>query len=280
MWVATSMNVLYDYTDDVERAVRRLAEAGFEALDFNGCDMMQLWRGPLGDELVDRIKVAADQHGLPFVQSHGPMFDYWGEKAEENIADTFRCIDWCGRLGVPWMVMHPAAIAGGYDRAHHQATLAANLKFLGQFLPALERHGVGLAIENTADGFGGIRRFGAVPEDLCELCDAFDHELVGLCWDTGHAFLQKLPQREAIGSLGSRLKVLHVQDNDGKSDHHLLPFNGKIDWNEVVLGLKQAGFAGHWTFETHAAVRFLPDPLRDAALRLAAGIGKHFAAMF
>lgn len=280
MNVATSLNVLYDYTADIPRAVARLAAAGFDALDFNGCDMMQLWRGPAGEDHIEQLRAAAAEHGLPFVQAHGPMYAYWGEKAAEGLADTFRCLDWCGRLGVPWMVMHPGTIPGGYDPAHHDATLEANLAYFRQFIPAMEEHGVGIAIENLSDAFYNHRCFGAVPAELIELRDALDHELFGLCWDTGHAFLQKLPQTTAIGSLGDRLKVLHVQDNDGKSDHHLLPFHGKIVWDEVVAGLKQAGFAGTWTYEVHAAVRFLPDELRDHALNLAVAVGRWFAAQF
>lgn len=279
MLVATSMNVLYDYTGEIERAVERLAAAGFDAIDFNGCDMMRPWEGPAGEYYLERLASAAERHRLPFVQAHGPMFAYWGDGAEVGIADTERCLVWCGRLELPWMVMHPGTLPGGWDKAHRQRIFEANLAFFRRFLPLMEEHRVGIAIENTSDAFNG-RAFGSTPDDLCELCDALDHELVGLCWDTGHALLQKLPQREAIGSLGQRLKVLHVQDNDGRADHHLLPYTGQIKWDEVVAGLKDAGYRGAWTYETHNAVRHLPDPLRDSALRLMVDIGRHFAAQF
>jgi len=119
-----------------------------------------------------------------------------------------------------------------------------------------------------------------VPGELTKLCDALDHELFGLCWDTGHAMLQCLDQQAALSSLGSRLKVLHIQDNDGKSDAHILPFHGKVKWDDVVAGLQGAGYQGAWTYETHNAVRTLPDPLRDDALRLAVAIGRHFTRQF
>lgn len=276
MLLVTSLNVLYDYTPEIDRAVSRLAAAGFDGIDFNGCDMMKPWRGPVGDDCLAQLVAAGERHGLRFTQAHGPMFDYWGAQAADDLADTYRCLEWCGRLGVPWMVMHPGTIAGGYGPEHRQHTLEANLAFFRQFVPAMEKHGVGIAIENLADGFRAGRMYGAVPSELIELCDALDHELFGLCWDTGHALLQGLPQAEAIGSLGSRLKVLHVQDNDGKADHHLLPYHGKIDWNSVVAGLKAADYQGNWTYEVHNAVRILPDELRDASLSLAVAIGRHF----
>ncbi len=274
MQLATSLNVLYDYTDDVARAVTRLAEAGFDALDYNGCDMLSLWPGEVADRHVETLRVTAAQHQLAWVQSHGPMYDYFGKDAERGLADTFRCLDHSGRLGVPWMVMHPTTVPGAGDAAHHQRHLDTNLAYFRQFIDTMERHHVGIAIENMADGFGGLRRYGSVPEELCELVDALAHPLFGICWDTGHAHLQKLPQTEAIGSLGSRLKVLHVQDNNAVHDLHLLPFLGTIDWNTVLAGLRLAGYQGAWTFEVHAAVRFHPDHLRDYALRLAVATGR------
>ncbi|MBI2301130.1 MAG: sugar phosphate isomerase/epimerase [Armatimonadetes bacterium] len=277
--MATSLNVLYDYTSDIPRAVRRLKAAGFDALDFNGCDMLSLWQGGEGERNLELLAGAAEEHGLPWVQAHGPMFEFWGENAVWGIADTRRCLRWCGRLGVPWMVMHPGHRPGAFDAAHRQRVIEANLEFDRQFIPLMEEHRVGIAIENLADAFHG-RRFGSVPEDLLELHTALDHELFGFCWDTGHAFLQGLPQRESIASLGSRLKVLHVQDNDGKGDDHLLPYTRGVAWDEVVAGLQDAGYQGAWTYEIHNAVRHLPDGCRDDALRLAVTVGRHFTGQF
>lgn len=276
MFCATSLNVLFDYTDDIPRAVSRLKRAGFEALDFNGCDMTKPWAGPDGDRHLETLAAAAEAAGLPFVQAHGPMFDYFGEQSAAGVAETHRCLAWCGRLGVPWMVMHPYPVPGGFDGEHRRRCLEVNRNFLHQFLPDMERYGVGMAIENLSDHFGAGRRFGSVPEDLLELHQALDHELFGLCWDTGHALLQQLPQAESIASLGARLKVLHIQDNSGKRDDHILPFCGTVDWDQVVTGLRGAGYAGHFTFEVHNAVRRLPDELRDDALRLTANIGHWF----
>ena len=280
MQLATSLNVLYDYTPDIASAVVRIAAAGFDALDFNGCDMMVPWRGPVGDDNLKQLKAAAEQHGLPFVQAHGPMYDYFGDQADEHLADTFRCLEWCGDLGLPWMVMHPHRLAGPHTGAHWERCMEVNLEYFRQFIPAMERLGVGIAIENLSDVFSPGRSFGSVPGEISKLCDALDHELFGLCWDTGHALLQCLDQQASLTDLGSRLKVIHVQDNDGKSDQHLLPYHGKVKWDDVVAGLKAGGYRGAWTYETHNAVRTLPDHLRDDALNLAVAIGRHFTGQF
>jgi sugar phosphate isomerase/epimerase len=277
MIVATSLNLLHDITPDIPGAIGRFAAAGFEGFDFNGIDVVANWVKNDGDRHVGKLKDAVEQHGLRFVQAHGPMFSNYAEELAGSPALTPPCLEWCARLKAPWMVMHPLTVDRSASRSEN---LAANLSYFRDMLPAMERHGVGVAIENMSDVFGGPRRYGAVPEDLVELCDHLAHPLFGLCWDTGHANLQHLSQRAALGMLGSRLKVLHVQDNDGLQDNHILPYHGNIKWDEVLAGLKAAGYTGEWTFEVHNAVRPLPDALRDEAMRLAVSIGRHLCARF
>ena len=101
-----------------------------------------------------------------------------------------------------------------------------------------------------------------------------DLPLVGLCWDTGHAHLQRVPQAWAIGQLGARLKVLHIQDNNAQNDDHILPLHGTIDWSTVLDGLRAAGYQGAWSLEVHNGIRRLPDHLRDDALALGVKVSR------
>jgi sugar phosphate isomerase/epimerase len=93
--------------------------------------------------------------------------------------------------------------------------------------------------------------------------------LFGACWDTGHGHRQGLRQAHSIRMLGDWLKSLHIQDNNGLHDQHLLPYQGTIDWNEVVGALREVGYAGDFTYEAHNSVRTLPDGMRDSALQYA-----------
>jgi sugar phosphate isomerase/epimerase len=272
--VATSLNVFDDYVGPIEDNVRRLAQAGFEGIDFNGIDVVRAWLADGGDRHVARLGAAAAAHGLVFTQAHGPMFKDHDDQCATAEPLIAACLRWSGRLGVPWMVMHPFTLPGATLAANREA----NVAFYRAWLPRMEACGVGIALENMSDHFSPHRRYGAVPEELADLCDTLDHPLFGLCWDTGHARLQELDQRAALGLLGARLKVLHVQDNNGHRDDHILPYTGTIDWSTVVAGLHAAGYAGAWCFEVHNAVRTLPDALRDQALALMVGIGRTLGA--
>jgi len=153
------------------------------------------------------------------------------------------------------------------------------LEWFGALLPTAGKLDVGIAIENTADIFqmegGAGRSYCSVPAELIELVDSFDDNMVGICWDTGHANMQHLDQGKAIRAIGRRLKATHIQDNDGRSDQHLLPFCGNIDWTAIMNALKAIPYEGDLTYEIHNSVRPLPDALRDSALRLAADVGHY-----
>ena len=71
---------------------------------------------------------------------------------------------------------------------------------------------------------------------------------VGICLDTGHAFLQgDLP--DAIETVGGELVTTHVHDNRGKGDDHLVPFDGTIDWPTALMSFQKVGYDGVIMFE-------------------------------
>ena len=49
------------------------------------------------------------------------------------------------------------------------------------------------------------------------------------------------------------LIATHVHDNRGRSDDHLLPFDGTIDWAGTLLAVQKIGYDGPFMFESRAA---------------------------
>jgi sugar phosphate isomerase/epimerase len=143
----------------------------------------------------------------------------------------------------------------------------------------MEQTGVGIAMENMFDRertkAGAPRRsYCSDPYELLELIDTLNHPLVGACWDTGHAHRQGLDQ-SVIREFGKRLKALHVQDNNGLQDQHLLPYQGNIDWKAVTGALAAIGYEGDFTYEAHMSIRKLPEELRDVGLKYSADLARY-----
>jgi sugar phosphate isomerase/epimerase len=281
MELAISLNVFDIDMDKLEQGVRRCAAAGFACLDFNFCDYYRVLQGFAWEReqaWVTRVRDAADAAGVRFVQAHGPM--YRGKLDDAFVGMCERSLRSAAIAGVRWVVVHPIQLPSTvYDRSHRSMLLRENANFLHRILPVAEQVEVGIALENMMDGRprDGVQRkvYGSTPEELAEIVDSVNHPLVGVCWDTGHALIQGLDQRNALSVIGSRLKATHIQDNDGLTSSHYLPYHGVTDWDEIMHALRDIQYDGAFAFEAHRAIRSLPDELRDSALRHAALLGNY-----
>ena len=151
--------------------------------------------------------------------------------------------------------------------------------------------GITICIENLYGGIGGH-----LVEGPC--CDArkaaaridrmnerYQAEVLGFCFDTGHANLVGLDFEDFLTTLGSRLKVLHIHDNDGVADLHQIPFTftkarenvTSTDWEGFIRGLRKIGFDQVLSFETAPVLTAFPQELKAQALTLIAQIGAYFA---
>ena len=87
-----------------------------------------------------------------------------------------------------------------------------------------------------------------------------------------------------ILTLGNRLTCLHIHDNNGKNDLHLMPYTnadtweGKLvtDWNGMLEGLKEIGYKGNISFESYMSFNHFPAEVHPEALKLLSAIGRHF----
>ncbi|MHB9107324.1 MAG: sugar phosphate isomerase/epimerase family protein [Armatimonadota bacterium] len=292
MLIANSMNICFDRFTEVD-LLPRMAAAGYAGVDFNFWDLIRRldWHNPAeADPWLDELAGAASAAGLTWVQGHGPVFSLFAESDDDRFQRDLAvtALRACGQLGVPWLVMHPSTIRiPPDDSAQLQQLIEVNVDYFRSLLPACEQYGVGIAIENITGKraeYPGVERSpGSTAEQLTEMIDALDHPLVGACWDTGHAQLTGLDQRANLVALGSRLKVLHLHENDGQHDLHLLPFtfqDATNRWNDIMTGLRQAGYAGDLTLEVAASFRAVPDALYDDLLRYSVQIGRQLVKLF
>lgn len=71
---------------------------------------------------------------------------------------------------------------------------------------------------------------------------------VGICMDVGHAHLMG-DVGDAIETCSGHLVTTHLHDNRRKSDDHLAPGDGGIDWPAALVSLQKIGYDGTWLFE-------------------------------
>ena len=74
------------------------------------------------------------------------------------------------------------------------------------------------------------------PEHLVEILETGHLDSIGVCLDLGHAHMTAgVPA--AIATLGNRIVQVHVHDNHGTKDEHLLPGDGVVDWPSAAASL-------------------------------------------
>ena len=85
--------------------------------------------------------------------------------------------------------------------------------------------------------------------DLERALDKVDSpNLVGMC-DLAVPFTTGEPAAEYVRRLGRRFGYLHVIDNDGVSDSHILPGEGNIPLEGILREIRRAGYDGCATIE-------------------------------
>lgn len=286
--VATSINLFFDtsFSCSALEQIKRTHKAGFTYLDFNFSDWSNSPDSPFAGEnwrkWLLEIKSFADQNGIVFIQAHGPLYNIFGEDTPlKRLQDrlSIRTIEAAAILGIPWTVFHAGTYDGMFDAAHIKELKEKNLAWFAPIVKECEKYGVGITLENLPHISGakhGMKNwYCSVTEDLIDLVDSFDSPHVGICWDTGHAHLEGVDQYANLLRIGSRLKSLHIQDNNGIADQHLPPFYGTIRWTKILEALKDISYEGPFTFEAHNPVRFLPEPCRDSATLLLKQIGDY-----
>lgn len=142
-------------------------------------------------------------------------------------------------LGVQNLVIHPGPEWEGspptkerYQRLENAASS------LGQINQPCRESGIRLLVENMLPHL----LFGHV-QDTLFILGAMDATDVGVCLDTGHAYLSG-ELLTVADKLCGHLKMLHANDNFGDKDAHLPPGTGAINWPQLLSKLVECGFDG------------------------------------
>jgi sugar phosphate isomerase/epimerase len=129
------------------------------------------------------------------------------------------------------------------------------------------------ALERLAAPLGVRVALEIIPNELSR-ADALVHFIEqvldgassGICLDFGHAHMDG-DLVDAIETVSEHIVTTHVHDNRGRTDDHLLPFDGTIDWPAALTSLQKIGYEGTLLFEVAASGAPRDTLLRARAVR-------------
>ncbi|MCB1034836.1 MAG: sugar phosphate isomerase/epimerase, partial [Acidobacteria bacterium] len=179
----------------------------------------------------------------PFAE-HIDITSYDPLQRRHSEEEVLRAAEAAARLGVRYFVIHPGPEQSRKPPPEqHLQHLRNAAEVLNRLARRCHELGVGFVLENMLPHL----LFGHA-SDLLWLLGALGSRGVGICLDTGHAYLSS-DLHTVMHKLSGHLKMVHANDNRGQYDDHLPPGLGNIDWNQVLSHLSQGDFRGALVLE-------------------------------
>ena len=213
---------------------KRIKELGFDTI-FTGV--------AASDEGQLKLAEAFAANGLIYENLHAPFShinDIWFdcEGGEAMISELLTSVDRCALAGAPILVVH---LSSGIKAPQISDIGRARFETLVEHAAA---KGVTIAFENQRK----VANIAWAFENF-ESCDN-----VGFCWDCGHEACFTLG-REYMPLFGRKLVCTHIHDNFKvfNGDAHLIPFDGKINYERFAELINKYEYKGPLTLEVIAA---------------------------
>lgn len=242
----------FGYDVPIKDRYKLIKKAGFDGV-------LLWWSSDFGRGIDYRQGVQyAGEAGLVVENIHTPILQQNNLSLDnlegEQLFDCYlQCIKDCAEFGIPTMVVHlpddeyPINELG-MDRIKRMAEEA-------------ERLGVNIAMENLRN----------INNLACALSTA-NSKRIGFCYDCCH-HANYANTHDLLAEYGHRLMALHLHDNGGMRGQHQLPFDGNIDWANVMKNIAATGYSGatalepmNWGYENIGVEEFLSRACEKATL--------------
>ncbi len=288
------------WQNDIEGGYRRIAEAGFEGVDFNMDVNMNTIKNAAelkgitvfersGAELVEYYKPhldAMEKYGLSITQAHAPFPPYVAGRRDvlDYMISIYKnVIDFCEAVGCPYLVIHGVKHFTS-DIEDYSLSQELDAYLYESLIDTLRDKRLVVCLENIPTPINGknMESICCNPILAAEQIDRLNakagREAFGFCLDTGHMLLVGKRFETFVPIIGNRLKVLHINDNDGILDRHLAPFAGLVNWADFITAMRKVGYKGDLSFETvYQIVKpGIGDALVPEMLRHIHAIGAYF----
>ncbi len=240
----------------------RYSPANLEFVKAEGFASMQLRIDPdQSDSAIAEIKQTIQRSGLHIssLAVDGNHIDPDPAKREKQNQYAMKCLELCGKLGIPYI--------GGQSGTIKGAPLAQQVDeivkvYTEKYFPICERYNVRILWEPYAGG----PNIATGPVGWEALFKAFhDSPHVGLQFDPSHLVWQFMDPVAAAREFGSKICDVHLKDTEilwhvlrRTGIHPLdnsrwwrfrLPGNGSVDWKGFFAVLAEVGYTGAMNIE-------------------------------
>ena len=217
-----------------EESVKLIAKAGFKKvfMSFQNEHLSGVgYRKYLNLIRENNLEVSFVHLGYRVNQGIATLWEE-GEAGDELINDYIKDLDIVASDGIKMVCMH-------VTKSNRQSPMSEiAIKRMKKLLDHAEKLGIEVALENTV--WPGYIEF---------ICDHIKSPNLKVCLDSGHNHVY-FKDSFNFDKFKNKIACVHLHDNDGTADQHLLPYDGNIDWGKLICDLKDSGYQGDITSES------------------------------
>jgi hexulose-6-phosphate isomerase len=243
-----SVNVQVFGNRDFEEGLQIIKDAGFEAVELNARDIINV---DGSEEGIKKVKDQVLSKGLEIASLLGgwySLFSDSSEKRKEEENTLIRDINICKILGTDALLVVPGAIRPSpegdqpisYDKAYERS-----VESLKRVAPIAEENKVFICVENVWNNFL------ITPIEMKNLIEEINSEFVGVYFDVGNILKYGFPEMW-IRILGKLIKRIHLKDFKtavGNNTGFCGLLQGDVNWPEVMEALRETGYNSYLTAE-------------------------------
>ncbi|NOZ63718.1 MAG: sugar phosphate isomerase/epimerase [Caldiserica bacterium] len=230
------------YNERLLSCLEDFSEVGFKCLELWG---IPAFGHPLhfpyqNRRYIQRFASLIEKYELAPYAIHTPIHPEWSISIPDEelrflaLREIKKCIESVSSLEIQIAVIH----AGGpYRNENEDLQLEKTTNSLLRLLEFSYPKGIQIVVENSIPGVIGDKL-----EHMERLRDSLPEE-IGFCIDTGHAYNTGV-LASIFKALGKRIKHLHLQDTFLGKDAHLIPGEGELSWEEIMLQLREIDYSG------------------------------------
>jgi sugar phosphate isomerase/epimerase len=236
-----------------ENLIRRASSKGISYVGLSFVPPLEGRIRSLSDALCSSRVKAESFHGPFGLSCDIGSFD--PEQRRSAIRQHKKHVEYCASLGSGLYVIHPGLDnyltenGGSWDDTRKIATFPRNEKTIAKLwetnvlsLAEIADFAASLSVKVATET--GPTNIITPKETLC-MVQMADRKNLGICLDTGHVNVGGIVKpSDAIREIGHLVWVLHLHDNNGDGDFHLVPGRGNIDWNDVAKALHDISYGG------------------------------------
>ena len=238
--------------DDRAAALARSRGAGLELIAFCMAERLE------DDAFI--VRRAEELRGFDSISLHAPFAELFPcavdpDAREMALRRLRRTGEICARLGVRRMIAHTGCAPQIYYPEWYVPKSIAFWRDLLRELP----EGIEVLLENVLD---------PDPAELAAILDGVNDPRLGACLDVGHANVySKVAVKDWIETLGTRIRHVHLHNNDGRTDAHAALNVGTLDVRALLAALDRCAPKADICIESRdasACLDFL-DELREGS---------------